>query len=270
MSRDATKRSAADDTRRLRTDHLLRQVADEPDEARRLRLVNEVVVINLPVARSIAWRYRGRGCALEDLEQTASMALVRAARDFDPEQGTQFLSYAVPCMSGSVKKYFRDTGWTVRPPRLVQELQQRLETAGQVVDPVSGLKPTTTELAQSLDVDEKDVREALQARGCFTPTSLDLELGETDHTVLGDLLVAPEDGSVHAVEARAVLRPALARLSPTDRSVVTMRFVEERTQQQIADALGTTQPAVSRLLERILDDMHASVTASVVEPAPAA
>lgn len=269
MSR-STGSTAREIERRERTDQLLREVADEPAEERRLSLANEVAVLNLPIARSIAWRYRGRGLPVEDLEQTACLALVRAARDFDAGHGNQFLSYAVPCISGAVKNYFRDTGWTVRPPRQVQELQQRLQAAGQVTDPLSGPSPSISALAESLDVDESAVREALQARGCFTPTSLDLRLGDDDPGVLGDLLVAPDSGDLAAVEARAVLRPALAQLSPADRSVLTMRFVEERTQQEMAEQLGTTQPAVSRLLTRILDTMHASMTGTDETPAPAA
>jgi RNA polymerase sigma-B factor len=253
-----------------RTDRLFEELVDEPDESRRRDLVNEVVVLNMPVARSIAWKFRGRGCALEDLEQTACMALVRAARDFDPGRGHHFLSYAVPCISGSVKKYFRDSGWTVRPPRLVQELQQRLEIAGRSIDPATGNTPTTARMASLLGVEASEVDEALQAQGCFTPTSLDLSLGEGGSAVLGDLLVAPEDGAIGAVEAQVVLRPALARLSPSDRSVLSMRFVEERTQQQMAEELGTTQPAVSRLLCRILDEMHAIVTEPTGTSVPAA
>jgi RNA polymerase sigma-B factor len=202
------------------------------------------------------------------------MALIRAARDFDPSRGHHFLSYAVPCISGAVKRYFRDSGWTVRPPRAVQELQQRLVVAGRHADPSGGTAPTTQQLADSLGVDVEAVGEALQARGCFTPTSLDLTINDGDLTVLGDLLVAGDDGGMQAAEARVVLRPALARLGPADRAVLTMRFVEQQTQQQMAQELGTTQPSVSRLLNRILKEMHTMVTethlGSTASPASAA
>jgi RNA polymerase sigma-B factor len=252
-------RSASDVERLRRTDDLYRRLADEDDDSRRQSLLDDVVLLHLPVARSIAWRFRGRGCALEDLEQTAAMALIRAARDFEPARGHHFLSYAVPCMSGSVKKYFRDSGWTVRPPRAVQELQQRLESAHRDIDPTTGAAPTTRQLAQTLGVDQDAVDEALQARGCFTPTSLDLPVSDGDATI-ADQLVAEDNGAMDAVETRAALSPALARLSADDRDVLAMRFVEERTQQQMADDLGTTQPAVSRLLGRILQDLHETMT----------
>lgn len=270
MSRSPQHKSASELRRLDRTDELYRELADESDPNRRAALLEDVIVLNLPVARSIASRYRNRGCALEDLEQTASMALIRAARDFDPERGYHFLSYAVPCISGAVKKYFRDFGWTVRPPRPVQELQRRLEVAGQVVDPTTGTGPTVAELARSLDVAEHQVDEALAARGCFTPTSLDLEIGVGDSAVLGDLLVATDESALDAVDVRAVLRPAIARLTDADRDVLTMRFIEERTQQEMADELGTTQPAVSRIINRILREMRRTMSESSLTSTSAA
>jgi RNA polymerase sigma-B factor len=269
MTRHQSDRTTAETARRQRTDDLLEQAAAETDDGVRRDLLDEVVVLNLPIAHSIAWRFRGRGCAVEDLEQTASLALIRAANDFDPARGYHFLSYAVPCMTGSVKKYFRDFGWTVRPPRLVQELQQRLSTAQQTIDPATGRQPTPAQLAHTLGVDEPAVVEAMQADGCFTPTSLDLSVRHGDMTI-GDQLVADDDGALGAVEARAMLRPALARLSADERSLLAMRFVGERTQQQMAEELGTTQPAVSRLLGRILGDLQTTLTREPEEPAPAA
>jgi|SoimicmetaTmtLPB_FD_contig_41_8135145_length_1384_multi_3_in_0_out_0_1 RNA polymerase sigma-B factor len=269
MSHRTREKSASERERMDRTERLFDELVDEVDESRRRDLLNDLVVLNMPVARSVARKFSGRGCAVEDLEQTACIALIRAARDFEPGRGHHFLAYAVPCISGSVKKYFRDSGWTVRPPRPVQELQNRLEAVARVIDPATGSEPTQARLAELLGVEERAIDEALKARGCFTPTSLDLGVGDDDPIALGDLLVAPEDGAIEAVEARVVLAPALARLSAADRSVLSMRFVEERTQQQMAEELGTTQPAVSRLLSRILDEMHTLVTHQPSTPAPA-
>jgi len=259
MSRTRHSPSLSDIARQERTQVLFRQIAEDPDRGRRKDLLDEVTVLNMPVAHSIAWRFRGRGCAMEDLEQTAYLALVRAVQDYDPSRGHHFLSYAVPCVTGTVKRYFRDSGWTVRPPRLVQELQQRLEVASRDVDPTTGRGPSDEQLAHTLGVAASSVREAQQSRGCFTPSSLDHTIGDSGAT-LGDLMVAPDDGSVEAIEARALLRPALAHLSAGDRSVLRMRFVEEQNQTQMAEALGTSQPAVSRLLARILHDLRAVVT----------
>jgi RNA polymerase sigma-B factor len=261
MSHSARPKVRSEVLRQKQTHTLFLQVAATPDLGEREALQAELVELNIPVARSIAWRFRGRGCALDDLEQTACLALVRAVRDYDPARGHAFLSYAVPCVSGAVRKHFRDFGWTVRPPRAVQELQHRLRVATRTAEHASGRSEVPSELAIALGVSEADVREALAARGCFTPTSLDLPLSEGDTRTVGDLLVSYDDRATDAVEARIMLRPALALLSLEDRSVLDMRFVEERSQQQMAELLGTTQPAVSRLITRILGDMHTSLTA---------
>ena len=261
MSHSARPKVRSEELRQQQTQALFSQVAATPDRGEREALQAELVVLNIPVAQSIAWRFRGRGCALEDLEQTACMALVRAVRDYDPTRGHAFLSYAVPCVSGAVRKHFRDFGWTVRPPRAVQELKHRVRVVARAPELPPGHGEIPSELAATLGVSEAEVREALAARGCFTPASLDLPLSDGDPRTVGDLLVSYDDRATDAVEARIMLRPALALLSLSDRSVLDMRFVEERSQQQMAELLGTTQPAVSRLITRILGDMHASLTA---------
>lgn len=258
MSHTARPKVRSEVLRQQQTSDLFLQVVATADPDRRVALQAEVIELNIPVARSIAWRFRGRGCALDDLEQTACLALVRAVRDYDPARGHAFLSYAVPCVSGAVRKHFRDFGWTVRPPRAVQELQLQLQVMGRAPEP--GRHEVPSELAATLGVSEADVREALAARGCFTPASLDRPVSDGDTCTVGGLLVSYDDRATDAVEARLMLRPALALLSRSDRSVLTMRFVEERSQQQMADQLGTTQPAVSRLITRILGDMHTSMT----------
>lgn len=261
MSQTVRPKARSELLRQERTTGLFLQLAATRDSGAREALQGELVELNIPVARSIAWRFRGRGCALEDLEQAACLALVRAVRDYDPTRGHAFLSYAVPCVSGAVRKHFRDVGWTIRPPRAVQELQHRVRVVARTTELTSSRSEIPSELATALGVREADVREALAARGCFTPASLDLPLSDADTRTVGDLLVSYDDRATDAVEARIMLRPALALLSPSDRSVLDMRFVEEQSQQQMAELLGTTQPAVSRLITRILADMHATLTA---------
>ena len=100
------------DERRSHTNRLLAQARDAAP-AERARLLDEVIVENVPVAKSIASRYRGRGVALDDLEQVACLALVGAARRYDPDKAEDFLTFAVPTIQGEVKRYFRDHGWMV-------------------------------------------------------------------------------------------------------------------------------------------------------------
>ena len=230
---------------------LLTQAAQETDPGERKRLQDEVVVMHMGLARAIAARYRGRGMAEEDLTQAASMALLKAARNFDPSHGVEFLSYAVVTMKGEVKRQFRDFGWMVRPPRPIQKLQSDVARAQGELTQILGRSPRVPEVAEHLEVTEDEVLEALSADGCFTPTSLDLPLGDQGSTVLGDTLVT-EDNALEEAEARVMLVPAVRALPERERNILYLRFFKQMSQSQIAAEVGVTQMQVSRILARVL------------------
>jgi RNA polymerase sigma-B factor len=245
-------------TRAELTDEIVRALANCDSELERVRLQHELVTVNLPVAESIATRYRSRGVDQEDLRQVAYLALVKAVQRFDPGAGHAFLSFCVPTVRGEVRRHFRDHGWMVRPPRAIQELQQRLAQTRAEQWSALGRPPTAQELAEEVDADPAEVREALDARGCFTPTSLDQPVGTTDGAALGELLGVSARG-VAAAEARVVLAPVLRVLSDRDRRILRLRFFEGLTQQEIAQQLGITQMQVSRLLSRIFRDLRRAI-----------
>jgi len=224
---------------------------------RRAELLAHVVKINMEVARGVASRYRRRGIEDEDLDQVAFMALTRAAGEFDPTLHSDFLSYAVPTIRGQLKKQFRDFGWVIRPPRRIQELQSQISQAQDHLSQVLMRSPRTCEIAEYLGADVDDVVGALTAGGCFNPTSLDRPVGQdlTSASTLGDL-IGCEDTSQGAVEARVMLVPVVRQLPERDRRILHLRFVEQRTQQEIADTIGVTQMQVSRLLTRILGSLR--------------
>ena len=243
-------------TRRVRTtDRLLRRARDVDDEQERSRLVDEVVVLNMPVARSIAQGFRNKGLGDEDLEQVAYMALTRAAHSFDASRGQDFLAYAVPTIRGELKKHFRDSGWVVRPPRRIQELQGRIMAAREALTQRHGRSPRPGEIAEELGEDLEHVVEALAADGCFLPSSLDRTSGDDAGPTLGESL-RDESTEMSAAEARVLLAPLIKRLSDRDRRILDLRFFRDATQQEIADDIGVTQMHVSRLLTRILTTMH--------------
>lgn len=230
---------------------LLTQAAAETDPVERKRLQDEVVVMHMGLARAIAARYRGRGMAEEDLTQAAAVALLKAARKYDPSRGVEFLSYAVVTMKGEVKRQFRDFGWMVRPPRPIQKLQADVARAEGELTQVLGRSPRVHEVAAHLDVTEDDVLEALSADGCFSPTSLDLPLGDQGSTVLGDTLTT-NDSALDDAEARVMLMPAVRALPERERQVLYLRFFKQMSQSQIAVEIGVTQMQVSRILARVL------------------
>lgn len=256
------------DERRSFTATMLRRAAETSDAEARHLILDDVVLANVGVARSIASRYRSRGIATDDLEQVANAALVRAVHHFDGDLASDFLAYAVPSIRGELRRYFRDSGWMVRPPRRIQELQGRVIETRDRLRAETGESCSHADIARALDVPESDVVEALAAEGCFTPTSLDLPVGEGSSSTLGDLLRDPQDDDgAAAAEARAMLSPVVRRLSARDRALLRLRFFDERTQQEIADEFGVTQTQVSRLLTRVLRDLRAGLlgTAQLIE-----
>jgi RNA polymerase sigma-B factor len=222
-------------------------------------LIAEVVEANMGVAEAIAARYRHRGIADEDLRQVAYLALTKAARRFDVEAGHDFLSYAVPTIRGELRRYFRDNGWMIRPPRRVQELQARIFAAQSELSMALGRSPSASEMAAHLEVPVDEVEEALATEGCFTPTSLDRTVGPEDSDLTLGSLLGELDGATEAVEARTVLAPVVRRLSERDRLVLRLRFFDDCTQREIAEAIGVTQTQVSRVLTRILRDLRAGL-----------
>lgn len=246
--------------RRRLTATLLRRASTTDDEDTRKELIDRVVLANIGVARSIAARYRSRGIPTEDLEQVACAALVRAAQNFDATRERDFLSYAVPSIRGELRRHFRDQGWTVRPPRRVQEIQSRVVEAREALHAEDGQTPSDARIAEHLEVETSEVTEALRAEGCFTPASLDMPVGADGSMSLGELLVDEDDDrETSAAEARVLLRPVMRQLRPRDQRLLRMRFVEERTQQEIADEFGVTQTQVSRLLSRVLRELRESI-----------
>lgn len=222
--------------------------------SRRDLLTDELIEAHLEVARSMALRYRNRGIDLDDLEQVALLGLTKAAHRFDPNAGHAFMSFAVPTIRGELRRYFRDSGWMVRPPRRVQELQARIGQAQDELLALHGRSPRPSDIAAHLDVDVSEVVDALSVDGCFAPASLETPAGDGTST-LADFL-ASTDEAYGAAEAAVMLQPAVRQLSARDRRIVYLRFYEERSQEEIGEAVGLSQAQVSRVLNRILKDIR--------------
>jgi RNA polymerase sigma-B factor len=229
-----------------------------PDEATRLRerrLREQLVVLNVPVATSIALRYRGRGEAIEDLVQAAHLGLVKAANGFVPGKGPDFLAYATPTISGEVKRYFRDQSWAIRPPRRVQELRPDVERASSELTQELGRSPRVGELARHLGVSQDDVIECLASTEVYNVHSLDAPMPGAEDLSFADT-IGEDDHAMDLFEDLVSLKPLLEKLPPRDRRILALRFFHEQTQQQIADQVGVTQMQVSRLLTRALGKLR--------------
>ncbi|ULE34639.1 SigB/SigF/SigG family RNA polymerase sigma factor [Mycobacterium sp. IDR2000157661] len=216
----------------------------------------------LPLAEHIARRYDGRGEPRDDLVQTARLGLLNAIDRFDPDSGSDFLSFAVPTIMGEVKRYFRDSGWAVHVPRRLKESRAQVTSATAELSQRLGRAPTPTELARELGIDRQEVVESLIAAQCYQTRSLDAPVGgnDDDSPAIVDRL-GDHDSGIDTVEFREALRPLVAELPAREQEILTMRFFGSQTQTQIAKKLGISQMHVSRLLARCLNQLRDGLTA---------
>jgi RNA polymerase sigma-B factor len=236
--------------RREATQRLLALAAEADDDEERRACYDLAVELNMQIAVEVARRYRSRGVGHDDLEQVAYLGLVKAVHGFDPERATDFLSYAVPTIRGEVRRYFRDHGWVVRPPRTVQQAQARITAVESDLCQELGRAPRPSEIADRLDLDLDLVVEALAANGCFAPTSLDSTTADSE-AGMGERL-GEHDPGFDSVEARVALKPLLRHLDRRERIMLELRFFKGATQSEIGEVLGITQMQVSRLLSALL------------------
>ncbi|MGW2936468.1 RNA polymerase sigma factor SigF [Streptomyces sp. NPDC001156] len=212
-------------------------------------LRDEIVESWLPMAERIARRYRGRGESVEDLCQVAALGLVKAVDRYDPGRGYAFESYAIPTITGEIKRHFRDHMWVLHVPRRVQDLRNRVRVAAkELSQETPGRGPTVAEIAEHAHLSEDDVRIGLEAMDSFTALSLDAEVaGSDDGYALGDALGESDSGYDLIVDREAV-KPCLESLPERERTILYLRYFRGMTQSRIADQLGISQMHVSRLL----------------------
>ena len=217
--------------------------ADHPD---RVALRNKLVTGYLPVVQHIARRFAGRGEPVDDLEQAGTVGLLNAVDRFEPDRGIDFLSYAVPTITGEVRRHFRDRTWSMRVPRRLKDLQSAINGAVGPLSQELNRAPRPSEIAARLGVSTEEVVEGLDAQQAYRSTSLD-ELVSGADTALTDTLGAA-DAELDKVEYRQTLAPLLDELPERERTILVLRFFGNMTQTQIADRVGISQMHVSRLL----------------------
>lgn len=208
---------------------------------------------HLGLANHLARRFSDRGESREDLVQAAYLALVKAADRYDPSLGFEFSTYATRVILGELKHHFRDTGWAVRAPRQVQELYLEVNRAVSDLTHRLGRSPTVPEIAEACRRRPDEVLAAMEAGRAYRATSL--ETPTEGGTQLHDHLASRERPDT-VLEDRSELWSYLQRLSPDDRELLRLRFVDELSQIEIAKRLGVSQMQVSRLLRRALDTLR--------------
>jgi RNA polymerase sigma-B factor len=231
---------------------LLRSWHEHGDRAARAELVERM----LPLARSLARRYAGKGEPLDDLEQVASLGLLKAIDRFDVSRDVRFATFAVPTIAGELKRHFRDRGWMLRVPRDIQELSARVTRAREALTRDLGRSPTVEEVARTLQASVEQILDALRAADTYRMMSLDEPLAEGAGALEA---IGGDDEGYELVEQRVLLRRGLDGLGAREREIVRLRYYEGLTQREIARAVGVSQMHVSRLIRRSIDTMRDSI-----------
>jgi len=215
----------------------------------------------MPLARSLARRYDRSSEPYEDLLQVAALGLLKALDRFDPSRGPSFASFAIPTILGEMRRYFRDSGWSLHVPRGDKERALKVRDAQEEFANTHGHAPTVSQLSQFLELEEEQVIDALLAIQAYESLSLDAPRpsAEDEAITYGDS-VGETDGRYELVELDATVVAVLDQIPQRERQILRMRFIDGLTQTQIAGKVGVSQMQVSRLLRRSLDQLR-SLTA---------
>ncbi|WP_328540629.1 RNA polymerase sigma factor SigF [Streptomyces sp. NBC_00344] len=220
---------------------------------------NTLIEMNLSLVQFAANRYRNRGSGqMEDIVQVGTIGLIKAIDRFELTREVEFTTFAIPYIVGEIKRFFRDTTWSVHVPRRLQELRVTLAKAKEEFATTLGRDATIAELAAYLEISEEDVTEGLIASNGYTAGSIDLPIeggsdagpstaGRTYADITGSC-----DPGMELVENLHALAPLMETLDERERAIVQMRFGQEMTQSEIGASLGVSQMQVSRILSRII------------------
>jgi len=233
---------------------LLRRYAATHDPQLREELVRRF----LPLARSLALRYRGTPEPLDDLIQVASLGLVKALDGFDPERGDSFKAYAAPTILGELRRHFRDRVWDLRLPRVLQERTMVVRKAAAALSEELGRTPTIPQIAERLELSEEEVFEAVEADSARRALSLDAKGGAEDPE---SQPMVETIGRAEAGYGRVEDQLAAEGVPLTEREhvVLRLRFEQELPQHEIGRRLGVSQMQVSRIMRGALAKILAAV-----------
>ncbi|MGW7467644.1 SigB/SigF/SigG family RNA polymerase sigma factor [Streptomyces xantholiticus] len=220
---------------------------------------NTLVELNLSLVKFAALRFTGRSEPMEDIIQVGTIGLIKAINRFEIEREVEFASFALPTVVGEIKRFFRDSSWSVRVPRRLQELRIDLAKALDVLEQGLGRRPTTAELSEYLHVSEEEVLEGERASNGYTAQSLDATVNDDEASNTVTRRLGREDPAFDIVDSLEALKPLIAALDERDRLILSLRFREELTQSEIGERLGISQMHVSRLLARILQTLRTGI-----------
>jgi RNA polymerase sigma-B factor len=251
---------------RARSHALFDELAALPEgDPRRQDLREALVELHAGLAYSIARRFSRRGQPDDDVHQVAMLGLLKSIDRFDPSRPVEFSSFATPTIRGEIRRHFRDTAWAAHVPRGLRELAVQIPPAVEQLTSELGRSPRPSELAERLGADRSRVVEALEAADAFSAVPLDTPVreGRPMTETLGSV-----DAALERIDERLALRPLIEALDERERTILMLRFFEEKSQSQIAAQIGISQMHVSRLLSRTLSQLNEQLQAADAQDSP--
>lgn len=217
-----------------------------------IKLETEIFKNTCYLVEILARKYVDRGVPIDDLLQVGNLGLVKAIRNFDPEQNVQFATYATPTIEGEIKRYFRDYTWDVSVPRRLTELQPKIDSAFEQLSHQLKRHPTKQEIADYLDYPLEEIIEASAVKSLYHSISLDTTYTEEESFDTLHHLIGIEDPNIEHLPIQKTVLSALNKLTKKDRLLIYYRYYQGLSQRIVAEKLKLTQMQVSRLEHKIL------------------
>ena len=235
-----------------RTIELIKRAREGDQTAR-----NQVAAENLGLVWSVVRRFAGRGHDLEDLYQIGCIGLLKCIDKFEPAFDVKFSTYTMPMIMGEVKRFLRDDGM-VKVSRSLKETAYKVYTVREKMVNENGTEPTLEELASCLDIDKEEIVVALEANSEVESIYKTIYQNDGNAIYLIDKLVSTEDESQKAINQLA-LEELMQQLDEKERTIIRMRYFEDKTQTEIAGKLGISQVQVSRMEKKVLLKMREQI-----------
>ncbi|WP_312652047.1 SigB/SigF/SigG family RNA polymerase sigma factor [Aminipila sp.] len=224
-------------------------------KSRSVDIRNQIVETYLYMVEILIRKYMNKGVDYDDLYQVGAMALVSAVDRFDPEKGFEFSSFATPTILGEIKKHFRDKEWSMKVPRRTKEISLKIPAAKEDLTEKLGRTPTVDELAKHLDLSNEEIIEAVESGKAYATYSLN-QTTETDEVLTFDKFASIEEKGYSSIEDFEVIKTVFKTLNEKEKKVFKLRYLGNKTQAEIADALGVSQMTISRAEKNIRKKFH--------------
>ena len=225
------------------------EMFDQYQLTKDITLRNQIVEDHLYMVNILIRKYLNKGVDYDDLYQVGAMALIAAVERFDPSKGYDFSSFATPTIIGEIKKHFRDKEWSLKVPRRLKELSGKMQKVREEMAAELHREPTVDELAEKLEVTHSDIIQSMESSMAYNAFSLNQtfdEGGEEGESAMFEKFTAFEESGFSRLEYAEIIQKVLSEMSETNKYIFRSRFVEDKSQAQIAEELGVSQMTVSR------------------------